>query len=324
MNSLDANVTTDTTKGDDCPAWLYHPHGFVDLRCREEEELKKTLETHLSKQVLRWEYKKETGGIFELEELVLEIDGIGSELISVCVRNLTLPRTIVDPLRQRLREILAWFLESRTDMKCFAMILLRLIEEAAGTIQDWKLMTAKRVSKPEIRRKGWNLKDVRMTDVMKGLVENPFGADLDSIDNSGDDILGTSIKEVCAQFSDEYRILHVEPVFRNNFVEASKKQQHTMYKQMCRRPFSELRKCVARDKIGEDSPQNTQQGLAAELCKPVVTFHGTSSHVVSSIVRHGFIKPGDKVGSKGKPLEIKSGSHYGIGIYSSPFMEVAL
>lgn len=324
MDWLDASLTTDTKEDNDYPIWQYHPHGFVDFRSREAEEFNNILETHLSRQVIRWECDEETGWIFELEELVLEIEDIGFEPISICVRNLALPRILIDPLRRRLRHILAWPLESRTDMKGFAMILLRLVEEAAGVIQDWKSMVAKRLPNPASGGKGWNLKDVQTTDVIKGLTENPFGADLDSVDNSGDDILGTSIKDVCAQFPEGYRILHVEPVFRANLVGAFKEQQREMYEQMCEMPYSQLRQCVAREKIGQNSPQSTKQDLAAELCKPVVTFHGTNRHVVSSIVRHGFIKPGDKIGSKGQTLDIRCGASFGIGIYSSPSAEYAL
>jgi hypothetical protein len=318
------DTRSNNTLEDDYPTWHYQLRGFIDLREREAVEFNQILEVHLSKQVIRWECDEETGWSFELEELVLEIEDIGFEPLKIQVRNLALPRILVDPLRRRLRHILAWPLESRLDMKGFAMILLRLVEEAAGITQDWKMLVAKREGKQDSELKGWNVKDVKWKEVVQNIYENPVGADLDTVDNSGDDILGTSIKDLCEQFPEEYRILHVEPVFRSNLVNRFREQQRIMYEQMCEMSHSELRQCVPREKIESNSPLNTKENLAAELCKPVVTFHGTNRHVVSSIVRHGFIKPGDRIGKKGETLDIRCGASFGIGIYSSPSAEYAL
>lgn len=71
-------------------------------------------------------------------------------------------------------------------------------------------------------------------------------------------------------------------------------------------------------------PQSKKEDLADELSRPVVTFHGTNRHVVSSIVRHGFVKPGDQIGKAGETLEIRCGASFGVGIYSSPSPDYAL
>jgi len=324
MNIID--TAYDPHEDDDTyyPIWFYSRRGFIDLRTVEAEEFNRILDKHLPRQVVRWECDVESGWVFELEELVIEIENIGVEPVNIRVRNLAIHRTLVDPLRRTLRHILSWPLESRLDMGGFAIILLRIVEEAISVVQDWKRLITKRSEKSTINTKGWNLKDIHTTAAIKGLYENPLGADLDSIDNSGDDVLGTSIKQVCEQFPDGYRILHVEPVFRANLVCRFQEQQRMMYEQMCEMPFSDLRQCVSRDKVSSNSPLNTKEGLAAELCKPVVTFHGTNRHVVSSIVRHGFIKPGDRIGQRGEALDIRCGSSFGIGIYSSPSAEYAL
>jgi hypothetical protein len=276
--------------------------------------------------VIRWDCDPETGWVFELGELVVEIENIGPEPVNIRVRNLAIHRTLVDALRRRLRHILAFPLEERGDMQGFAMILLRVVEEAVSVIVEWNRRCRDRVRaarKEEEEPRGWNVKDINYAQVIKSIYENPYGASLDSIDNSGDLILGSSIKDICEQFPDEYRILHVEPVFRDNLVNRFRQRQNEMLEDMKKLSFAQLRQCVSWQKIRANDSRNNKDDLAAELCKPVVTFHGTSRYVVSSIVRHGFVKPGDKIG-EGKELEIRCGASYGVGIYSSPSPDYAL
>jgi Poly(ADP-ribose) polymerase catalytic domain len=55
-----------------------------------------------------------------------------------------------------------------------------------------------------------------------------------------------------------------------------------------------------------------------QLALPRLTFHGTRRKYVGSIVRYGFLKPGDRMGSTDESLEVRCGGAYGRGIYSSP------
>ena len=55
-----------------------------------------------------------------------------------------------------------------------------------------------------------------------------------------------------------------------------------------------------------------------------MTFHGTQIHHVANIVRFGFLMPGAINPATGKRLEVRCGSTYGCGIYSSPSAEFSI
>jgi hypothetical protein len=49
-----------------------------------------------------------------------------------------------------------------------------------------------------------------------------------------------------------------------------------------------------------------------------VVFHGTQRRFISNIITRGFIKPGDVMNNNGDKLQVRCGSTYGRGIYTSP------
>lgn len=59
-----------------------------------------------------------------------------------------------------------------------------------------------------------------------------------------------------------------------------------------------LRRCVSSTIIKPNSAFDNDKGLARQLCKPHMTFHGTGVYPIPSIVRWGFEKPGELAGSK--------------------------
>lgn len=63
--------------------------------------------------------------------------------------------------------------------------------------------------------------------------------------------------------------------------------------------------------------------MAEILSTPEVTFHGAPHKVMQSIVRYGFVIPGQKIGQTGRENEITCGASFGIGIYSSPSIAFA-
>ena len=161
---------------------------------------------------------------------MVEIESIGIAPLNIRVRNLAIHRTFVDTLRRTLKHVLSWPLESRADMKGFAMILLRVVEEVVSVILEWKAVRQIVLGRnDQPLNRGWDVKDMDYQRAVKEIYENPYGASLDSIDNSRDQILGTSIKEICRQFPENYRILHVEPVFRDNLVHKFQRRQNQLY-----------------------------------------------------------------------------------------------
>lgn len=83
-------------------------------------------------------------------------------------------------------------------------------------------------------------------------------------------------------------------------------------------PYRQLRQCVSNTVIQVGSLLDNVAGLAEELSTPRVTFHGSSRSNIASIVRYGFVVPGDEIGNTGKTLSFFAGATYGVGIYSSP------
>lgn len=107
-------------------------------------------------------------------------------------------------------------------------------------------------------------------------------------------------------------------VFRTDLVERFVLCRQQMLKQLSDLSYSQLRLCVSHKAIGIGSSQDNIMDLAEELATPRVTFHGSDRSNISSVVRYGFIKPGDAIGSTGKSVSLHAGSTYGMGIYSSP------
>ncbi|KAI0387671.1 ADP-ribosylation [Hypomontagnella monticulosa] len=127
-------------------------------------------------------------------------------------------------------------------------------------------------------------------------------------------------QEICSRIPPHYRILHVEEVLRVDLARKFHDRQEDMRQKLSKQPHSSLHK-YAPPNIQYTKRKNV---LVEHIVKPRVTFHGTMRHVVSSIVRYGFLKPGDRVPGTKEKHEIRSGSLYGRGIYSSPNPDFSL
>jgi hypothetical protein len=310
---------------------------FVDLRSTEAELFNQLLECHVPDQVVRWDCCGDTGWEFELEDLVINVKNTISSPVKVQVTSGSMPQVFIDPLRQELRRILSTALVSNDHILNFAVTLLQFLEEAVISIHEWKVWQNRVKTEKKNRGKkkienGWNVNEVKDIQV---LFDNPLGADLDTVDESAFHLLGKSVKDICENFSNllilnkylqvlpyELRILHVEPVCRTDLIHRFLKRRNRMMDQLMGFSYRELRKSVPFDTVPRGSALDNKVDLARELCRPRVTFHGTSRHKVSSIVRWGFVIPGTKAGSQ--KIGVKYGSSFGRGIYSSPDASYAL
>ncbi|KAG0645998.1 hypothetical protein D0Z07_7893 [Hyphodiscus hymeniophilus] len=293
----------------------YQPRGFIDLRSREAQQFNDLITLHLPPEVRKWDCLQDTGWVFEFHDCVLEVTNMGDEPLQVRVSTTTIPRTFIDPLRQILRSLISDLLPQCYCATDLAIVLLRLLEEGAAMLQEWQdYRDARR------QEAGW---DVNITTALDTLYTNPLGADLSTIDTSGNDILGQSIESICEMIPNPYRILHVEPVFRDDLLMRFERRRRSMANELSKLSYPALQECVSYNQLpfGSDKAD-----LVRELCTPKVTFHGTQRSIVSSIVRYGFLKPGEKIGSgdDAQELEIRCGASYGIGIYSTPDPEYAL
>jgi len=119
------------------------------------------------------------------------------------------------------------------------------------------------------------------------------------------------------------RVLHVESVLRNDLYSKFLVRQEQMFQDLKTKSYSSLRKCVPKDQQ-EGHGRDTPETLARHLTAPKMTFHGTSTRFVPSIIRHGFLAPGAKHPETHQTLPVRCGSTYGQGIYSSPSAEFSL
>lgn len=290
---------------------------FVDHRSKEAEFFNNLLDANISSKVTRWDCYEHIGWVFELEDVVLDVENTAADTIKVQVTSGTMPRVFIDPLRQQLRQILSTALASQGGILEFAVTLLQLVETAVISVCEWKNKGKKRDGRES---KGWNVTTVIG---QQAIFDNPLGADLATIDDSAFHLLGKTVKELCEPFQDyRLRILHVENVLRSDLVSRFRRRQNQMLDQLMKCNRHQLRQCVPNNTIPSGSALDNRDDLARELCRPRATYHGTSRYNVSSIVRWGFVLPGRKAGDRA--VEIAYGSSFGRGIYTSPDPHYAL
>ena len=297
------------------PTWLDQPRGSMDKRTVEAEAFNALLNQHLLTE--DWTCDA-SGWTFRLNDVVIEVINVNLEAMQVFATSNTMSRRFLDPLRAELRHTLDICPDPDWNTTGFAITLLQLVEEAAYWQLLWQSQAAPKNRDPLETKKplqGWDSRAVRAWNTVVG---NPYGVDLSSIEDTALDLLGKPIADICSQVSKDYRILHVEPVFRSDLVAKFLQQRDKIHSDLLTMHHQELRESVSEQRIKRGSGEDTVKGLARELARPSVTFHGAPRQVIQSIVRYGFIIPGSEIGHTGKQLEVRCGSTFGNGIYTSP------
>ncbi|KAE9379821.1 hypothetical protein N431DRAFT_394184 [Stipitochalara longipes BDJ] len=290
---------------------------FVDHRSREAEFFNTLIECHIPSQVTRWDCYEHIGWVFELENVVLDVENTAIDTVVVRVTSSSMPRVYIDPLRLELRQLVSLALAGPGDILDFAVTLLQVVETAVIHIHEWK--NRKQAFLGSEQPKGWDMSKASEKDIF----DNPVGLNLDSVEDTAFHLLGKTVKELCESLEDdEFRVLHVENVLRTDLVRRFEKKQIEMLDSFMKCSYQQLRPCVAQQIIPYGSSMDNRNDLARELCRPRATYHGTSRWKVSSIVRWGFGLPGQKIGDR--EIGIAYGSSFGRGIYTSPEAEYAL
>ncbi|KAK9772904.1 hypothetical protein AB5N19_02794 [Seiridium cardinale] len=132
--------------------------------------------------------------------------------------------------------------------------------------------------------------------------------------------LSTSPKQIIANISSRFRVLHIEEVLRSNLARAFDRRQAQLQAVLSRQSLGALRHHVPY----QLRHSKRKEDLVEHLIRPRMTFHGTQRQFVPSIVRNGLLKPGALNSSSEKAHEVRCGSSYGRGIYSSPSAEFSL
>ena len=245
--------------------------------------------------------------------------------LSVHADSMNMPRKFLDAMRAHLRQTLEGICELDFTPTGFVVKLLELCEEARSWEETWQKHLLEKAAKdqsdaPGPKRKleqahGWNPTQI---ESYESIADNPFGVNLSVVQDTGQSLLGKSITDICSRISDDIRILHVEPVFRNDLVAKFNGRKTRMRNHLRSMPYGALRQSVSPNAIPRGSREDNMVGLTDDLSRTHVTFHGAPRRAIESIVRYGFTLPGEEIGETGRELEVRCGSTYGKGIYSSP------
>jgi hypothetical protein len=229
--------------------------------------------------------------------------------IDVTATSDTIPRIRLDLLRQALRDIVqAALSEPAWSTMSFGVMLLQLGEEALAHVEAF--------AGPS----GW---DATSGD-WQSVLSNSAGVDLHTVNDTAQFLLGKSITQILADLPEELHVLHVEPVFRDDLVAKFTHKRRKMREHLATMSCSSLRQCVDKTQLrGNGNTQSRAETMADILTTPKVTFHGAPRNVMQSIVRYGFVIPGQKIGETGVANGIVCGASFGIGVYSSPSIEFA-
>ncbi|KAK0307054.1 hypothetical protein LTR82_016095 [Friedmanniomyces endolithicus] len=269
-----------------------HSHGISEC-LSPLNELDALLSSHAPSELLSWTLHDEII-ILVLQDLAIELRHVRWKPISVHAASAAMPRKLLDELRSSLRVMLA---ECGSQMRWSGHGVM--VEDANNWLCDWR---AGLIGVTAFGRRSGDHGDV----------------DLGSIEDSAKHLLGQSIAEMCQKIPEYLRIIHVEPVFRNNLVHGFLTRQAEIKNDLLTSPTQELRRLVPPQELKSRRLKDDKEGLADLLAQPKVTFHGAPRHVVSSIVRYGFLLPGSLIGKLGAPLQTANGATFGAGISSSP------
>ncbi|KAI8963799.1 hypothetical protein F5Y11DRAFT_130180 [Daldinia sp. FL1419] len=127
-------------------------------------------------------------------------------------------------------------------------------------------------------------------------------------------------QEICSQIPSSYRVLYVEEVIRSDLAGKFFKKQMEIKERLSEYSTITLHGCVP----ASLHHIKRKEVYIDHLVKPTMTFHGTQRQLVPSIVRYGFLKPGQRNPGTNQEHGIRCGSTYGRGIYSSPSADFAL
>ena len=233
------------------------------------------------------------------------------------VINHSLPRTEVDDLRARLRAILQeaevtnsldkWL--SRENDNVWGVfereqVVFKMVNETERTVERFRAATR-----------------VPGKEYLPFATKKPVSATLSNSEMAFQ-YLGKTTQEICNSIPSDLRVLHIESVIRPDLASKFDRQQDRLRNKLLELSYAELRNVVPLKLSRSRGP--TTEEMVEHLVEPHITFHGTQRHLVPSIVRYGFMKPGTKRPDTGEEHGVRCGSTYGQGIYSSPSALFAL
>lgn len=305
---------------------------FIELELLRDQEIDALVENELLPSQERWNLELRDGFTFSYPEVVVEITTghpypVG--LPTYQVVNRTMPAAVVDKLRIELREIMEWDSRVNTlenwiarttldDLACFEfeMIVLHIAAKTHAQVQAYRA----------------HLEEIKApTQSLDNLGQSFTGADCDvnlsSIEGRSpvQELFEQKLEAISAEIPDDYRIFHVETVIRDDLHANFRARQRCIREDLNGKHVDTLRRSVhykvRRPLLGRDGEKTL---MVDHLIRPRLTFHGTTRESVPSIVRHGFLLPGERNPVTKQPHGVRCGNTYGRGIYSSPSLTYSL
>ncbi|KAF9770691.1 hypothetical protein IL306_011706 [Fusarium sp. DS 682] len=220
-------------------------------------------------------------------------------------------RKSIDPLREEVRHIMRTaFGDESSHVRDFDLqtTILRALEIVHG----FELVQSSQ--KQEIYQKGYAADEIADWNEV---VNNPFGLDVSTIQDTAYNILQKTPEELTAGIPKQWRVIHMESVLRHDLVQRFWNYQKTLQAKI------EWCKTRLRDRLaphskldGQVRAQLSKEVIIQDMITPRVTFHGTPLQSVGSIVRHGFKMPGNIIDGN-LIASPRSGIAFDRGIYSS-------
>lgn len=325
------------------PSITFTEDDLIQLSLLRSEEIDLIVSSSLLPESTRFDPSLHETLVFSYPELILTLT-TGPRYpvlpLEYEVKNITLPRLVVDGLRVELKKIMVGFEEgesidrwlTREENENYGIYEPDNIAFSLAKTTDEHLKTY-RAELPSKRSPSAPLNITSQSLTTRSqILSSESGVDLTSYTTPPtiQELLGKSIPQICETIPTNYRILHVENVLKPRLYADFHTIQSAIRTRLLTLPTSHLKKSVPithhhRSKSsGALADRREKESYATYLTTPKITFHGTPRSNIPSIVKHGFLRPGDINPSTNLPLEIRCGNTYGRGVYSSPSPQFSL
>lgn len=303
---------------------IWSEEDLVELEFIRAKEIDAFVDQAILPETQRYNSDLHNGFTFEYPEMILDITTgkhYPVEPPGFEVTNNTLPRLVIHGLREELRQIIVddrkpsildeWNHRAERDSLepvGFLLTALRLVTATISRLQDFR-------AEAKYWRNSGGLPSSLLSSYAKAL-DNDTG-NQDSIL----DLLGKTPEHICALVPSEFKVLHIEKVIRRDLARDFHSQTLRIHDQLNEFSATHLRKNIP---VNHRFRLKSKEAMVDHLLQPHLTFHGTQRHVIPSIVRNGFLLPGDLNPLSNTEHGIRCGNTYGRGIYSSPSAHFAL
>ncbi|KAL7939204.1 hypothetical protein V8C35DRAFT_2778 [Trichoderma chlorosporum] len=233
--------------------------------------------------------------------------------------NSSIPRRILDPLRQHVRSIfLNLYNEDSHSSRVREEHLQIAILQALEHLSEYHQGANHQTTNPSIKTttthsKGWSADEISSWE---DIVSNPFGLDVSTIRDTASFLLGKTPEQIAQLIPSAWRVIHFENIMREDLLKRFRRYQEHLRATLPGMPGLRKKLPPHSSLDGRYRTTLSMDDIVEDMVKPRLTFHGTKIRSVRSIIRNGFLLPGKL--ADGKRIESpRSGIAFNRGIYSS-------